>query len=53
MPQQGIIDYVKDSFYVELQCVFSKFPKYHTKILLGGISAKVGKRGIFKPKIGN
>jgi hypothetical protein len=34
---------VKDSFYVELECVFDKFPKYHMKILLGDFSAKVGR----------
>jgi hypothetical protein len=26
-------DYVKDSFYEELERVFDKFPKYHMKIL--------------------
>jgi hypothetical protein len=54
MPQQKIkIDYVKDSFYEELERVFDKFPKYHVKILLGYFSAKVGKEDIFKPTIGN
>jgi hypothetical protein len=33
--------------------VFDKFPKYHTKILLGDSNAKVGKEDIFKPTIGN
>jgi hypothetical protein len=46
-------DYVKDSFYEELECVFDKFPKYHMKILLGDSNAKVGKEDIFKPTIGN
>jgi endonuclease/exonuclease/phosphatase family metal-dependent hydrolase len=40
---------VKDSFYEELD----KFPKYHTKILLGDFNAKVGREDIFKPTIGN
>jgi len=36
----------KDSFYQELEQVFDHLPKYHTKILLGGFIAKVGKRTI-------
>jgi hypothetical protein len=44
---------VKDSFYEELERVFDKFPKYHMKILLGDFNAKVGKKDIFKPTIGN
>jgi hypothetical protein len=42
-------DYVKDSFYEELECVFDKFPKYHMKILLCNFNTKVGKEDIFKP----
>jgi hypothetical protein len=33
--------------------VFDKFPKYHTKVLLGDLNAKVGREDIFKPTIGN
>jgi hypothetical protein len=33
--------------------VFDKFPKYHTKILVGDLNAKVGREDIFKPIIGN
>jgi hypothetical protein len=33
--------------------MFDKFPKYHTKILLGDFNAKRGKDDIFKPTIGN
>jgi hypothetical protein len=33
--------------------VFDKFPKYHMKILLGDFNAKVGRKDIFKPTIGN
>jgi hypothetical protein len=44
---------VKDKFCEELECIFDKFPKYHMKILLGDLSAKVGREDIFKPKIGN
>jgi hypothetical protein len=46
-------DDIKDSFYEELKCVFSQFPKYHTKILLGGFNAKVGREDIFKLTTGN
>jgi exonuclease III len=38
---------VKDNFYEELERVFDKFPKYHTKILLGDFNAKVGWEDIF------
>jgi hypothetical protein len=44
---------VKDSFYEELERVFDKFPKYHTKILLEDFNAKVGREDIFKPTVGN
>jgi endonuclease/exonuclease/phosphatase family metal-dependent hydrolase len=39
---------VKDSFYEELERVFDKFPKHHTKLLLGDFNAKVGREDIFK-----
>jgi hypothetical protein len=42
---------VKDSFYEELDPIFDKFPKYHTKILLD-FNAKVGRKNIFKLTIG-
>jgi hypothetical protein len=42
---------VKESFYEELERVFDKFPKYHTKMLLGDFNAKVGKENLFKPTI--
>jgi hypothetical protein len=44
---------VKDNFCEELERVFDKFPKYHTKTLLGDFNAKVGKEDIFKPTIEN
>jgi hypothetical protein len=44
---------LKDSFYEELKHVFDKFPKYHTKILLGDLNAKVGREDIFKQTTGN
>jgi hypothetical protein len=43
---------MKGRFYKELQEVFDKVPKYHTKILLD-FNAKVGREDIFKPTIGN
>jgi hypothetical protein len=52
-PTEDKTDGVKDSFYEELERVFDKFPKYHMKILLGEFSAKVGRKNIFKPTIGN
>jgi hypothetical protein len=44
---------VKDSFYEELERIFNKFPKYHMKILLGDLNAKVSREDIFKPTNGN
>jgi hypothetical protein len=44
---------VKDSFYEELERVFYKFHKCHTKILLGDLGAKAGMEDVFKPTIGN
>jgi hypothetical protein len=42
-PTEDKTDDVKDRFYEELEQVFDKFPKYHMKILLGDLSAKVGR----------
>jgi hypothetical protein len=44
---------VTDSFYEELGRVFHQFPRYDMKILLGDFNAKVGRKDIFKPTIGN
>jgi hypothetical protein len=52
-PTENKIYDMKASFCEELERVFDKFPKYHTKILLGDFNAKVGKEGTFKPTIGN
>jgi exonuclease III len=41
----------KESFYEELEQVFDHFTKYHTKILLGDLNAKVGRENIFNPAI--
>jgi hypothetical protein len=52
-PTEDKDDYIKDSFYEELEQVFDQFPRYHMKILLGDFSAKVGREDIFKPIIGS
>jgi hypothetical protein len=52
-PTEDKVYDVKDSFYEELERVFDKFSKYHTKILSGDFNAKVGREDIFKPAIGN
>jgi hypothetical protein len=44
---------MKDRFYEELEYVFDKFPQYHMKTLFRDFSAKVGRKHIFKPTIGN
>jgi endonuclease/exonuclease/phosphatase family metal-dependent hydrolase len=46
-------DDLEDSFYEELQQVFSHFPKYHMNILLGDFNAKFGREDIFKLTVGN
>jgi hypothetical protein len=43
----------KDIFYEELEQVIDYFPKYHMKILLGDVNAKVGREDTFKLTIGN
>jgi exonuclease III len=50
-PTEDKPDDVKDSSYKELECVFDKYPKYHTNILSGVFNAKVGKEDIFKQTI--
>jgi hypothetical protein len=42
-----------DSFYEELEQLFDQFPRYNMNILLGDITAKVGKEDVFKPIICN
>jgi hypothetical protein len=39
-----------DSFYEERECVFDKFPKEHTKILLRDINVEAGRKDIFQIK---
>jgi exonuclease III len=47
------IDDVIVSFCEELERVFDKLYKYHTKMLLGDFNAKRAREDIFKPTIGN
>jgi exonuclease III len=51
-PTEDKADDVKDGFYEELERVFDKFPKYHTKIILGDFNAKESREDIFKPAVG-
>jgi hypothetical protein len=54
MPQRRIkIDDLKDRFYVELESVLYKFPKYRMDIILVDFNTKVGNEVIFKPTNGN
>jgi len=52
-PSEEKSDDSLDSFYEELEQVFDQFPKYHMKIVLGDFNAKVWRKNIFKPTIGN
>jgi hypothetical protein len=52
-PTEDKDDVIKDSFYEELEEVFDQFLRYHMKILMGDLNAKVGGGDIFKPIIGN
>jgi hypothetical protein len=44
---------MKDSFYMEKERVFDEFPKQQMKILLENFNAKLSRKDIFKPTIGN
>ena len=52
-PTEKKSDDSKDSFYEAVEQVYSYFPKYHTKILLGDCNAKLGRGDIFKVTIEN
>jgi hypothetical protein len=47
MLKKDKIDYMKRSFYIELERVFDKFAEYHMKILRD-FKAKAGRGDIFK-----
>jgi exonuclease III len=52
-PTEDKSNYMKNSFYEELEQVLDQFLKYHVNILLGDFNARVGREDIFKPTIGN
>ena len=52
-PSEEKSDDSKHSFYEALELVFDHGPKYYMKILLEDFHAKLGKKNIFKPTIGN
>jgi hypothetical protein len=52
-PTEDKTDDVKGSFHEELECVFDKFLKYHTKIMLEDFSAKVERENFLKLTTGN
>jgi hypothetical protein len=52
-PREDRTDDLKEIFYEELEPMFDKFPKYHTKMLIGDLSVQVGKEDSFKPTIEN
>jgi hypothetical protein len=46
-PTEEKVDDSQDSFYKKLEHIFDNFPTYHTKMLLGGFNAKVGREDTF------
>jgi hypothetical protein len=52
-PTEDKDDVIQDIFYEKLEVIFDQFPRYRMKILLGDFDAKVGRKDIFKPVIGN
>jgi hypothetical protein len=52
-PEEDTTDDVKDNLDEELVHTINTFPKYHEKILLGYLNAKVGREDCFKLTIGN
>jgi hypothetical protein len=51
--KENKINYVKDSFFEEIERVFDKFLKHHTEISLGNFNVKVGRKDFFKPTTRN
>jgi hypothetical protein len=52
-PTEDKIDDMKDRLHEKLEHVFDNFPKYCMKIMLGDLSARIGRKDIFKPPIRN
>jgi len=48
VPSEDKSDDPKDSLCEELEQVFNHFPKYHMKIQLGDLNAKLDRENIFK-----
>jgi len=53
VPSEDQSDDSKDSLCEELEQIFNHFSKYHMKIQLGDLNAKVGQENIFKLTVGN
>jgi hypothetical protein len=51
-PTEDKTDDVKHTFYEELERIFDKLHKFHTKIVLRDLNAKVGREDIFKSTTG-
>jgi hypothetical protein len=51
VPTEDTTDGTEDSFYEELERLFSKFPMYHMKML--DFNGKIGREDIFEPTAGN
>ena len=51
-PTEDKNDKVKHKFYNELESMFDKLARYHTKIILGDFNAKIGCNDIFRSTIG-
>jgi hypothetical protein len=50
-PTEDKSDDLKENFYMQLEKVFSQFPKYRTNILLRDFNAKLKKGNIFTRNI--
>jgi hypothetical protein len=44
---EDTLHYAKNSIYEKIERVFDEFPKYRTKMLLGGLIDKIGRKDIF------
>ncbi|XP_067633265.1 craniofacial development protein 2-like [Eurosta solidaginis] len=45
-------DEVKDTFYEQLERTYERCPRHDIKAVLGDFNARVGKEGVFGPKVG-
>ena len=51
-PTEEKSDLIKEQFYMELENVYDKIPKYDMKIIMGDFNAKVGKERYLTPACG-